>query len=160
MDLMIRNYLARSENEIVLAASIKRLSDEQDAKKFFQIEDSLTFYSSVIGHPYYSIFYAAKAILLAKGIETGSPDVHKKTFDAFKEHLVESGFLDVKLFEIYKKMVVRAEELLGIFKTEKKKRGDFTYHTLPQANQKPAEDSLKNAKTFVANISKIIETLK
>ena len=57
-------------------------------------------------------------------------------------------------------MVVRAEELLGIFKTEKKKRGDFTYHTLPQANQKPAEDSLKNAKTFVANISKIIETLK
>ena len=73
MDLMIRNYLARPENEVVLAASIKRLSDEQDAKKFFQIDDSLTFYSSVIGHPYYSIFYAAKAILLAKGIETGSP---------------------------------------------------------------------------------------
>ncbi|MBI2576150.1 HEPN domain-containing protein [Candidatus Woesearchaeota archaeon] len=160
MDLTIRNYLARSENEIVLAASIKKLSDDPDAKKFFQIDGSLTFYSSVIAHSYYSIFYAAKAILLAKGIETGSPDAHKKTLDAFKEHLVDSGFLDVKLFEIYKKMVVRAEALLGIFKAEKKERGDFTYNTIPQANQEPAEDSLRNAKTFVANITKIIGALK
>ena len=125
-----------------------------------QIQKDMTFYSAVISHSYYSIFYCAKAMLLAKGITTFSPDLHKKTLDAFKEHLVDTGILDVKLLEIYQKLVVRADELLGIFKEEKQKRGDFTYKTIPQANQEPAEDSIKNAQIFVSNIRKIIETMK
>ena len=157
MDLMIKNYLNRAENEIVLSASIKRLSDDEEAKKYFDIDQNFTFYSSVISHAYYSIFYSAKAILLTKGIKTSSPDVHSKTLEAFKEHFVDTGILDVKLLEIYKKMVVRADELLGIFKSEKGKRGDFTYKTIPQANKEPAEDSLKNAKFFVSHIRKIME---
>ena len=158
MDLMIKNYLERAENEIILSVSIKKLSDDNEAKKLFNIEQQHTFYSAVISHAYYSIFYAAKAILLTKGIETSSPDVHKKTLCAFKEHFVDTGALDVTLLEIYKKLVVRADELLGIFKSEKKKRGDFTYSTLPQANQGPAEDSIRNAKIFVSNIRKVIDT--
>lgn len=160
MDLMIKNYLERAENEIILANSIKRLSEDGEAKKFFQIEQQYTFYSAAISHSYYAIFYAAKAILLTKNIVTGMPDVHKKTLDAFKECLVDTGILDTKLLEIYRKLVIRAEELLGIFRSEKKKRGDFTYSTLPQANKEPAEDSINNAKFFVSNIQKVIETEK
>lgn len=33
MDLMIKNYLDRAENELILAASIKKLSDENEAKE-------------------------------------------------------------------------------------------------------------------------------
>src|SRR3989338_6493365 len=153
---MIKNYLERAESEIILSASIKKLSDETEAKKFFDIEQQRTFYSAVISHAYYSIFYAAKAMLLTKSIETSMPDVHKKTLGAFKEHFVDTGVLDIKLLEIYKKLVIRADELLGIFKSEKKKRGDFTYSTIPQANQEPAEDSIRNAKLFVSNIRKVI----
>ena len=61
------------------------------------------------------------------------------------------------LIEIYKKMIVRADELLEIFKDEKWKRGHFTYQTIPQANKEPAEDSLKNSKFFVSNIMKVIK---
>lgn len=160
MDLMIRNYLERAENEIILSISIKRLSDDIEAKKFFNIEQQHTFYSASISHAYYSIFYAAKSILLTKGIETTLPDVHKKTLDAFKEHFVDTGVLDIKLLEIYKKLVIRANELLGIFKSEKKKRGDFTYNTIPQANKEPADDSIRNAKLFVSNIRKVIERME
>ena len=85
------------------------------------------------------------------------PDVHKKTLTAFQEHFVDTGVLDVKLLAIYKKLVVRADELLGIFKNEKKKRGNFTYSTIPQANKEPAEDSVIHAKLFVANIKKVVE---
>ena len=45
-------------------------------------------------------------------------------------------------------MIVKAESLLEIFRAEKKKRGDFTYNTIAQANIEPANESLKNAKTF------------
>ena len=54
-------------------------------------------------------------------------------------------------------MVVKADELLEIFKEEKWKRGNFTYKTIPQANKEPAEDSLNNAKIFLSNISKVIK---
>jgi len=160
MDLMIRNYLDRAENEIILAASIKRLSDESEAKEYFNIDQNFTFYSAAISHSYYSIFYSAKAILLTKGVRTQSPDVHSKTLQAFKERLVDTGILDTKLLEIYKKLVVRADELLGIFVEEKRKRGDFTYKTIPQANREPAEDSLANAKIFLSNIKRVIATIE
>ncbi|MFZ3077496.1 MAG: HEPN domain-containing protein [Candidatus Aenigmatarchaeota archaeon] len=155
MDLTARSFIDRAENEIVIAETLKRISDEMDAKQYFEIDGKMTFYSSVISHSYYAIFYAAKAILMAKNIRTSAPEIHKKTFEEFKRKFVDTGILDVKLLEIYKKMAIRADELLEIFKDEKWKRGNFTYNTIPQANKEPAEDSLRNAKTFVSNIAKI-----
>ena len=61
-------------------------------------------------------------MLLTKGIDTKAPEAHRKTFDAFKKEFIDTGVLDAKLFMIYKKMIVRAENLLQIFKSEKKKR--------------------------------------
>lgn len=156
MDLMIKTYLERSENETIVAESLMRLSQDAEAKMLFGIEKSMTFYSSVISHSYYAIFYASKAILLSKGVKTSSPEIHRKTFNAFKETLVETGILDVKLLEIYKRLVIRADHLLEIFKDEKWKRGHFTYTTIPQANKDPSADSLKNAKLFVSNIAEVL----
>lgn len=155
MDSLTNIYFERSENEIFAAESLKKLSEDKKTKQDFELPSDMTFYSSVISHSYYAIFYAAKAILLTIGVKTESPEIHRKTFEEFEEHLVITGMLDVKLLKIYKTMVMRADSLLEIFKDEKWKRGNFTYRTLPQANKGPAENSLKNAKIFVSNILKI-----
>ncbi len=157
MDLMIKTYLDRAENELTLALALLKISQEKEAKAYLGIDEPLTFFSSVISHSYYAIFYSAKALLLTKQITTSSPDIHKKTFDCFKKEFVDTGILDVKLLQIYQKLVIRADALLEIFKDEKWKRGNFTYNTIPQANQEPARDSVENAKTFVSNIIKVIE---
>jgi uncharacterized protein (UPF0332 family) len=102
-------------------------------------------------HSYYGIFYGAKAYLAKKGIKVSAPEEHKKTFDEFKQ-FVESGKLDVELLKIYQEALVRAEYLLGLFKEEKKKRGEFTYRTMPQANKEPAKESLEHAKIFFKNM--------
>lgn len=156
MDSMAEIYLERAGNELLASESLKKLSEDAKSREDFSLPQSTTFYSSVISHSYYAIFYSAKAILLTKGVKTSAPDVHKKTYEEFERVFVNTGILDMKLFEIYKKMVVRADALLQIFKDEKWKRGNFTYKTIPQANKEPADDSLKNAKIFVSNISKII----
>jgi|SRR3989344_4857629 len=157
MDSQVSLLIERADTELLLAEKIKILTEDDKIKELLRIKREKTFYSSVISHAYYSIFYSAKAILLVKGIVTSSPDIHKKTFEAFKKELVDTGILDVKLLEIYKKLVIRADALLEIFKGEKWKRGNFTYNSIPQANKEPAEDSLANAKLFVSNIIKIIE---
>jgi len=157
MDSLVNIYLERASNEIMAAESLKRLSEKQKDKKEFNIPSHTTFYSSVISHSYYSIFYVTKAILFTKKIKTDSPEVHKKTYEAFKEHFVDSGILDVELLNIYKRIIIRADKLLQILKDEKWKRGHFTYQTIPQANKEPANESLDHAKLFVANIMKIIK---
>jgi uncharacterized protein (UPF0332 family) len=101
----------------------------------FALGKSDTYFSGVISHAYYAIFYAAKAYLLSKGIETRPPEEHKKTFKEF-EKLTEEGIIDVELLKLYKK--------------------------LPQANRDPAEQSIANAQTFVKHIYSLcaIETAK
>ncbi len=150
-------YIHRAENEIKLAEIIFIISEEPNIQKdTFQIKDPETYFSSVITHSYYSIFYGAKAYLTKRGIEISAPEEHKKSFDAFKK-IVESGELDVELLKIYQEALVRAEYLLGIFKEEKKKRGEFTYRTIPQANKEPAKESIEHAKTFFKNMTALVE---
>lgn len=157
MDSMVKIYLKRAENEVNAAKILFEISNNGEKKKEFNIEGGTTFYSSVISHSYYSIFYSAKGLLLTKDIKTSSPEVHRKTYQEFKKMFVDTGILDVNLLNIYKKMIIRADQLLQIFKDEKWKRGHFTYETIPQANKGPADESLNHAKLFVANIKKIIE---
>jgi len=147
MDSKVELYLKRARTEMNMGLLLLKSSNNKLLNDFDIPEDE-TFYSGVISHCYYSIFYSAKAMLLTKGIDTKAPEVHKKTLEEFKKQFIDSGILDMKLLMIYKKMIVKAESLLQIFKSEKKKRGDFTYNTISQANIEPANESLDNAKIF------------
>ena len=157
MDSMVRIYLSRALNELSQAKLLFTISNDDEKKQEFQIEEEMTFYSGAISHAYYSIFYSAKAILLTKEIKTTAPQVHKKTYEAFKEYFVDSGIIDAELLEIYEDIIVKADELLQIFKDEKWKRGHYTYKPIPQANKGPAEESINNASKFIRNIKMIIE---
>jgi uncharacterized protein (UPF0332 family) len=151
-------YIHRAENEIKLAEIIFTISEDLDIQKdTFKVKEPETYFSAVIAHSYYSIFYGAKAYLTKKGIDISAPNEHKKAFDEFKK-FVESGELDVELLKIYQEAIVRAEYLLGIFKEEKTKRGEFTYRTLPQANKDPANESLNHAKNFYKHIFNILNS--
>jgi len=156
MDLNYNLYLERANNEIKLAGIILAISKNKSLQlDVFRIDMPETYYSAVISHAYYCIFYSAKAYLANKGIRTKAPEEHKKTYDAFKR-FVEQGIVDKELLRIYANVLVKAENLLGIFKFEKGKRGTFTYQKLSQANLEPANESLENAKIFYKNINLLV----
>ena len=149
-------YLERAKNELDLVKAIFKLSTEKKRKSEFELKEDTTFFSNVISNSYFCIFYSAKALLQSKNIVTKPPEEHKKTLEEF-EKLALSGQIDLELLKIYKSIVIKADELLGIFKKEKAKRGKFTYKTLPQANLEPAKESMNNAKKFFKNINIIIK---
>ena len=68
MDSKVRLLMDRAENEILAAQALKRLSEENSLKSEFNFPISTSFYSNVISHSYYAIFYIAKAYLLAKNV--------------------------------------------------------------------------------------------
>ena len=149
-------YLNRAKNELDLAKAIFKISIETKFKVGLELKEDSTFFSNVISNSYYCIFYSAKAFLYTKDVVTIPPEEHKKTLDEF-EKLAASGQIDEELVKIYKDIVVKAEELLGIFAKEKSKRGKFTYRMLPQANLEPAKESLENAEKFYKNINLMIK---
>ena len=148
-------YIERSKNELDLARAIFKLSTDTHLKIELELKEDSTFFSNVIATSYYCIFYAAKALLISKGITTDAPEEHRKTLEEF-ENLVHAGIIDVELLQIYKSIVIKADELLGIFKKEKSKRGRFTYQRLPQANLGIAEESLVHAEKFFKNGNLIV----
>lgn len=160
MDSLVKLYLERSENEFRFAKVAFALSGKENLKIELGANAKDTFYSYVISHCYYSIFYCAKAILLSKGIKTKSPKEHKKTYEEFKKNFVDNGEFDNNLIKIYDDLIVKADELLSLFAHEKWKRGHFTYKTLPQANIEPAKESLDNTIKFLSNIKAVLENEK
>jgi len=152
MDSDTKLYLERANNELKLAEIVMQISINKDIQtQIPEIDRPDTYFSSVISHSYYSIFYTAKAYLIMKGIKTKVPEEHKKTYEEFKK-LVSQGIVDEELLRLYEEVLIKAEKLLGIFKIEKKKRGEFTYKRIAQANLEPAKESLENAKTFLKHI--------
>ncbi len=156
MDFEYKIYLARAQNELNLSMMVLKISDDKKMQvEIFTMKED-TYYSAVISHAYYSIFYAAKAYILLKGIKTSAPEEHRKTFEEFSK-LVDKGTIDLELLRIYQNMLIKADTLLHIFELEKGKRGKFTYRRIPQANQEPAQESISNAKTFFNNIYRLCE---
>ena len=149
-------YIERAKNELDLAKAIFKLSTDTKLKSEFELKEDSTFFSNVISNSYYCIFYSAKALLQTKNIITNPPEEHRKTLDEF-EKLTLSGEIDFELLKIYKEIVIKADELLGIFRKEKSKRGQFTYKKLPQANLEPAKESLNNAEKFFKNINLMLQ---
>ena len=70
MDSNYKIYIKRAGNEINLSKMIMKISeDDKIQADIFEMPKD-TYYSAVISHAYYSIFYSAKAYLLTKKIKT------------------------------------------------------------------------------------------
>ena len=156
MDIKVKGYLDRAENNLILANANFELSNNNEIKSKLGIGLNMTFFNNVISQSYYAIFYSAKAFLLSLNIKTEAPEEHKKTYEEFKE-IIKSKRLDTQLAEIYEKESDKAETLLKIFFDEKRNRGRFTYNINANANMPFAEQSIKNAKFFLSTIKHILE---
>lgn len=156
MDSKVKLYLERAENEMLIAKINLDISLNDELKSLLNLPKDKTFFNNVISQSYYAIFYAAKAYLLLKSIETTPPEEHRKTYEEF-EKIVEKGELDKELLKIYESETEKAIELLNILFREKRKRGRFTYNVNANANIPYAKESIENARRFVSIIQSIIE---
>ena len=156
MDGVTKLYLERAENELDVANVVFTITSEPKLQKeVFHLEKTQTFYSAAIAHAYYCIFYSAKAYLHQHDVKTAPPEEHRKVFEALKQ-FVHDGTLDVELLRLYEELLLKADALLDIFKAERKKRGEFTYQQIAQANREPAQQSIKHARTFFTHTYRLL----
>jgi uncharacterized protein (UPF0332 family) len=145
----------KSENDLLLARGILKLSTDRQVKAALKFPDNATFYDWVIVSSYYSIFHAAQALLGMKKIKI-TDRVHHATLISFARHFIINHELEDELFALYEDTESKARELLDIIEEEKAKRGIFQYHRLSRNNLEPAEESLDNAGIFLEAIGKVL----
>jgi len=153
-------FMAKSQQSIAVASRLKELQEEE----------GLAAEMWVINASYYSMFFAATALLAkfnhAIKSEAG---IHRLTYHALIHYfLVDDNKLSKHFMVEYKDAVDEAEELLQLserktedfikdFDSEMKKRKIFTYELGKTAEKKKAETSLSRAKNFVREVESILK---
>ncbi|MCD6189444.1 MAG: HEPN domain-containing protein [Thermococcus sp.] len=95
-----------------------------------------------ISRAYYSMFHAAKALLLTKGI---NPKKHSGVVRMFGLHFVDEGFIE----KIYAKYLTSAFTL--------RSRADYDIYYTPSPEE--AKDIVENAERFLERIKRALEEL-
>ncbi|MGA2522796.1 MAG: hypothetical protein ABSF65_01435 [Candidatus Bathyarchaeia archaeon] len=167
-------FMANAESSLRTASILQEISDANNLKETLKVSLDFEAYLWVIVSSYYSMFYAATAILAKQGIRATGQIIHKVTADALI-HFFGSNEKPAKLLEQYeeaqtvglelvgreelmKKMQKKADELIISYEGERKKRSKFQYDIGVQAKKGYAQTSLQRARDFVFEIRKLLKT--
>lgn len=167
-------FMKNAESSLQTASILQEISDEEDLKGTLKLGKDFESYLWVIVSSYYSMFYAATALLASQKIRMTGQIVHKVTADALVHFFVSNAEL-ARLLEQYEEaktvgleligreelmrsMQKKADELIVAYESERKKRSKFQYDIGVQAKRGYAQTSLGRAKEFVFEITKILES--
>lgn len=169
-------FMSNADSSLETASLLFQVSDDAKAKDQLRMRQDFESYLWVIVSSYYSMFYAATALLASQGIKARGDVVHKVTADALIHFFISSKKLarliaeyeeakDVSLEligreELLKRIDSRANELILAFERERRKRSKFQYDIGVVAKRAYAETSLNRAREFLFEIRKILETIR
>jgi len=155
-------FLAKSLESLQLSKRIYALCQDKD--------DPIKSYMWVITTAYYSMFYAATALLAHfNKVIKSEVGIHKLTYHALVYYfLVADNKLQKQFIEEYKDQFDDAKEILQIsegkavelvenLRYEEDKRSRFTYEMGMIAEANKAKTSLERAEEFVTEIRKLMK---
>ncbi len=167
-------FMANAESSLRTASILQEISDENSLKETLKVSSDFESYLWVIVSSYYSMFYAATAILAKQGIRATGQIVHKVTADALihffasneklarlLEQYEEAQTVGLELVgreELMKRMQKKADELIISYEGERRKRSKFQYDIGVQAKRGYAQTSLERARDFVFEIRKLLKS--
>ncbi len=167
-------FMRNAESSLQTAALLYQISEEEVTKDVLKVGAGFESYLWVVVCSYYSMFYAATALLAKEGMKARGEVVHKVTADALIHFFMSNKKL-AKLIreydeakdvagelvgreELMKRIEKKAGELIVAYEAERKKRSQFQYDTGLITKKGYANTSLDRAKRFVREISKILKS--
>ena len=144
-------FLNKAENSLQIAKFIKEFKPKEEIpKKLFWNYWAITI-------SYYSMLYAAKAVILTKNYETSD---HYSTQIALGHLLVpteiEKGDLEI-LNQSYK---IFEDEYIKYFEDARKESKIARYSAIKTYTQRRLDEIYENAREFIAKISLMLSDLK
>jgi len=98
------------------------------------------YYGSACNRAYYAVFYAASALLFAKGMSYGK---HSAVISAFRQHFIKTSELDVKWSKTYQRIMSHRQI------------GDYDINLRVEKEQ--ATVDVKDAQAFVEEVEQWLQ---
>lgn len=169
-------FMSNADSSLETASLLFQVSDDAKARDQLRMRQDFESYLWVIVSSYYSMFYAATALLASQGIKAKGDVVHKVTADALIHFFISNKRLaklmaeyeeakDVSLEligreELLKRIDSRANELILGFDRERRKRSRFQYDVGVVVKRAFAETSLNRAREFLFEIRKVMGSIR
>lgn len=162
-------FLKKAENSLNTAYALLKISTSSEIKESMGLPDSYDAYLWMINTAYYTMFYAATA-LLAKFSHRIKKEqgIHALTYHALVYYFLDNDKkLTKHVLEQYQAAEQEASELLQVVeqkardkiemvKYELSKRREFTYEMGKIAERNKAETSIRRAEDFITLVKEII----
>ncbi|MBI4141034.1 hypothetical protein HY485_04320 [Candidatus Woesearchaeota archaeon] len=162
-------FMKNAETSILTAKTLYEISTNINKKQTLALADEFETYLWVIVSAYYTMFYAALALLAKNEIKTGDKIVHKVVADTLITKFLQNKKL-AKLLENYEETKETALQITGTeqkaqtlienFEHERHKRHKIQYEIGTTAKQNLAKTSLQRAEEFMAEIRRILKEHK
>lgn len=170
---LVEFYLALSEEALKSSRVVYKVSTDEEIAKLVGVSNFKGFVW-VINPAYYSMFYAANALLASSGIKIHSEiGAHKLTYQAFVYYFYLTGKIKAKYVQEFLEEQESAEEILGKeriiteaeqkakelvlhLEWEREKRKLFTYNLETFKIEAKAKTSLERASNFYKEIKKLL----
>lgn len=162
-------FAGKAESSLQTAIALLKISESQDAKKLLKLPRGYDAYMWAINAGYYSMFYAATALLASYNhrlkVDQG---IHYLTYHALvyyfldsdkkiAKHILEQYSLAEKeASELLQAAENKAKEQIDNVRMELSKRREFTYEIGKIAEKNKAETSAKRAAEFVTLVKELI----
>jgi len=161
----VQFFLDNARNSLDSANLLYRASVDEAIKSSLGLS-GFNGFLWVVNSSYYSMFYAARALLESEGVKIKTEmSVHAVAFDALVYYFYLNGKLEKRLVEEFAEAGEeaaevsgreKAKELIGDYFYERRKRARFTYNLGEFAMREKAETSLNRAKRFNEEIRKML----
>jgi uncharacterized protein (UPF0332 family) len=168
---LVNIYMQNAERSFATASLLLNISDSEDLKKANKIEPDFETYIWVLVSSYYSMFYAANALLAKIGLKTTEVKAHKVTSDALVDYFILNNKLAKSMYESYQEsmnmamdltkqdletFILIAKNLASSLEQERKNRGKFQYNMKVEMKRSRAVTSLEHAREFLKEIRGLV----
>ncbi len=164
----IHFFLKNAETSLLTAQTLFDLSTaNKEKKELVGVQENFESFLWVVVASYYSMFYAALALLAKHQFKVGDKLAHKVVADTLIAQFLTNKRL-AKLIESYEDSKETALEIVGTeerayelvesFDQERRKRHRLQYELGEEAKQNLAKTSLERASAFVAEVRQILRS--
>lgn len=162
-------FLGKAESSLQTSFALTRLSENNEAKALLSLPKSYEAYMWAVNAGYYSLFYAATALLASQGHKIRTDhSIHALTYHALvyyfldcdkkiAKHILEQYVIAGKeASELLQTAEEEAREHVQNVRREMGKRRDFTYEMGMIAEKNKAETSARRAKEFLTLVKELM----
>lgn len=151
------SYLAKASHNFMVSSILSKLGDNDEAKKLLNVPGDFSASDWVVITAYYAMYHSALAALASIGYKS---DNHTATIIALEAFFVKKNLLEKEFLDKLKQARELEEEYVQKLRHARRQRETAQYEVTEETGKDAAEKLLKDARSFVDRIEKMIKGLE